>query len=208
MRIEFFAFQAVLFALLAGCVSSVPETLKLQRSQPFELSDVDQDGVIDARDICAQSSAYAGIDVQGCAEWSWKEYRELYQVFFDFDRSVIRNDQTQVLEAIIQDVLSAPGSEVAIIGDTSEEGSLDYNQKLGARRANAIASVLIERGVPREMIRSYEFSDELVRHRLFKRQRRTMVQVSRPSQYNAEEMWDIYRAENAQDERATDKVIK
>ena len=77
--------------VLAGCSSSVPETLTLERSQPFKLADADGDGVVDARDLCANSPAGVTADAQGCTEWEWKGYEQLYFVFFDFDKSLIRD---------------------------------------------------------------------------------------------------------------------
>lgn len=199
---------AGLIMALAGCASSVPETLVLERSQPFKLTDGDGDGVVDARDVCANSPSGVSPDNSGCTEWAWKGYQELYFVFFDFDRAFIRDDQKEVMDAIARDVLNAPDSRVAIVGDTSPEGTEQYNQRLGQRRAEAISQELIRRGVPGEHIQDYIFTDDLVRHRLFKRQRRTIVQVTRPPQYESVKQWDIYHAENLQDEAATSEVVK
>ncbi|MBL4571348.1 MAG: OmpA family protein [Alcanivorax sp.] len=193
---------------MVGCSSSVPETLTLERSQPFKLVDMDGDGVVDARDQCANSPAGVTADNDGCTEWEWKEYQELYFVFFDFDKSVIRDDQQAVMDAIAEDVLSSPGSRVAIVGDTSPEGTMEYNQRLGQRRAEAISDELLHRGVHGEQIKDYIFTDDLVRHRLFKRQRRTIVQVTRPAQYESVKQWDIYHAETLQDEAVTSKAVK
>lgn len=194
--------------VLTGCSSSVPETLTLERSQPFKLADADGDGVVDARDQCASSPADIAADAEGCTEWEWAEYQELYFVFFDFDKSVIRDDQQMVMDEIAEDVLSSPDSRVAIVGDTSPEGTIQYNQRLGERRAKAISGELLERGVHGEQLKDYIFTDELVRHRLFKRQRRTIVQVTRPAQYESVKQWDIYHAETLQDEAATRKAVK
>ena len=95
--------------VLAGCSSSVPETLTLERSQPFKLADADGDGVVDARDQCANSPAGVTADAQGCTEWEWKGYEQLYFVFFDFDKSLIREDQQEVMDEIAGDVLSDLG---------------------------------------------------------------------------------------------------
>lgn len=193
---------------MVGCSSSVPETLTLERSQPFKLADMDGDGVVDARDQCANSPADSTADVEGCTQWEWKDYQELYFVFFDFDKSRIRDDQKAAMDAIAEDVLSSPDSRVAIVGDTSPEGTIEYNQRLGQRRAEAISGELLQRGVHGEQIKDYIFTDELVRHRLFKRQRRTIVQVTRPAQYESVNQWDIYHAETLQDEAATSKAVK
>ncbi len=200
--------MSAVFLALAGCASSVPETLKLERSQPFSLKDSDGDGVVDARDVCASSPEGVIPDNEGCSEWKWREYEELYFVFFDFDKAFIRDDQKAVMDAIAQDVLSDPDSRIAIVGDTSPEGTIQYNQRLGQRRAEAISGELLRRGVPGEHIRDYVFTDELVRDRLFKRQRRTIVQVTRPAQYESVEQWNIYHAEDLQDQAATDKAVK
>lgn len=197
-----------LFGFFGACATPVPDELVMHRSQPFSLNDTDADGVIDARDLCGVTPEEVSVDADGCATWEHDTYVKLYTVFFDFDKYSVREDQLGVLEQISADTLSAPGSEVAIVGDTSSEGSLQYNQKLGERRAKAIAEVLIEAGVPKDSIRGFKFTDKLVRDRLFKRQRRTIVRILRPEGYKAKTNWTIYSAEELQDAQATEKAVK
>jgi outer membrane protein OmpA-like peptidoglycan-associated protein len=48
-----------------------------------------------------------------------------------------------------------PASTVDVIGHTDNTGSADYNQDLSARRASAVAGVLLEQGVDPARVRSF-----------------------------------------------------
>jgi len=76
----------------------------------------------------------------------------MYLVFFDFDASNINNDAEDVIETVVNEVLSRNLNGVDIVGHTDTSGSSAYNQRLANRRANAVKAALVERGVPANMI--------------------------------------------------------
>lgn len=62
-------------------------------------------------------------------------------VFFDKNSSELSNDAKIVLDGIGQ------GLTVDVVGHASSEGTVEYNQRLSERRANAVADYLSSRGV-------------------------------------------------------------
>jgi peptidoglycan-associated lipoprotein len=72
----------------------------------------------------------------------------LVTVYFDFDRSNIRPDQTDSVEKNAKYLLDHPDQKVLIEGHCDERGTNEYNFALGERRANACSTFLISRGVP------------------------------------------------------------
>jgi peptidoglycan-associated lipoprotein len=81
-------------------------------------------------------------------------------VYFDFDRSEIRPDAQPVLAAQAQWLLRWPEVRVRIEGNCDERGTREYNFALGARRADAVRSFLIARGVPAGRITTISYGKE------------------------------------------------
>jgi outer membrane protein OmpA-like peptidoglycan-associated protein len=70
-----------------------------------------------------------------------------FTVFFDWDRADVTLDGRQIVEAAAAYSKQAPGP-VQVIGHTDTSGSAAFNQKLSERRAQNVATVLGQSGVP------------------------------------------------------------
>jgi len=68
-------------------------------------------------------------------------------VYFDFDRSFIRDTERGNLSQTAQYLLENPDTKLLIEGHCDWKGTTDYNLALGDRRANSVKSYLIELGV-------------------------------------------------------------
>lgn len=71
----------------------------------------------------------------------------LQPVYFDFDKSVIRNDARDALKANADWLKANPGVKVRIEGNCDERGTIEYNQALGQRRASVAGKYLKDMGV-------------------------------------------------------------
>lgn len=82
---------------------------------------------------------------------------ELSDVFFDFDRFVIRDDARSRLETNARVLKSQPDEKILIEGHCDERGTSAYNLVLGERRAQAAAQYLQDLGVlsPQMQVTSY-----------------------------------------------------
>lgn len=82
---------------------------------------------------------------------------ELSDIFFDFDRFVIRDKARSGLEANADLLKSQSGEKILIEGHCDERGTSAYNLVLGERRVQAVAQYLQDLGVPSSQmqIRSY-----------------------------------------------------
>lgn len=72
-------------------------------------------------------------------------------IFFGFNSATI----TAAADRLISDIVSSiggTGRAVSVVGHTDTVGSLQYNQTLSERRANAVANRMVELGVPRSTI--------------------------------------------------------
>jgi outer membrane protein OmpA-like peptidoglycan-associated protein len=76
-------------------------------------------------------------------------------ILFDTDSATIRAGLQADLRAMARNLQQYPASTVDVIGHTDNTGSADYNQDLSARRASAVAGVLLEQGVDPARVRSF-----------------------------------------------------
>lgn len=90
--------------------------------------------------------------------------REIQDVFFDFDKSDIREDARNVLtqnadklKTIFRDY---PTGTVTIEGHADERGSAEYNLGLGDRRAIAAKDFLVQLGVSADRLRTLSYGKE------------------------------------------------
>ena len=85
---------------------------------------------------------------------------DLEAVYFDFDKSSIRNESAGVLRnnaGVIKE--NADWGQITVEGNTDERGSEEYNLALGERRAVAVKRYLVDLGVPTTRLRTVSFGE-------------------------------------------------
>lgn len=75
-------------------------------------------------------------------------------VFFEFDKSDITPESFPVVDQIADILKQDMTRKYLIIGYTDSRGSETYNIGLSERRAKALVDALLERGIPRDMLKS------------------------------------------------------
>jgi len=107
-------------------------------------------------------------------------------ILFDVDSTYVRPDLRTDLGKLAANLQRYPNTTVDVIGHTDNTGAASYNQSLSARRASAVASVLMNSGVTPSRVRSYgRGEDEPVASNLTiegRRQNRRVEIVIRPIQ--------------------------
>jgi peptidoglycan-associated lipoprotein len=84
----------------------------------------------------------------------------LSDVFFDFDRFVIRGDARSGLETNAGLLKSQSSEKILIEGHCDERGTSAYNLVLGERRAQATAQYLRDLGVPSSQMQITSYGKE------------------------------------------------
>jgi peptidoglycan-associated lipoprotein len=90
---------------------------------------------------------------------------ELFQqnvkdIFFDFDKSNIRSDQEQAMQADTQFLAQHPNIQFTVEGHCDERGSVEYNLALGENRANSVKQALVAGGVNADRIHTISYGKE------------------------------------------------
>jgi len=84
----------------------------------------------------------------------------LQDIFFDFDKSNIRDDQRAALNGDMAWLKANPTAKVIIEGHADERGTNEYNLALGERRAKVTRDYLVAIGVGAERISTVSYGEE------------------------------------------------
>jgi peptidoglycan-associated lipoprotein len=84
----------------------------------------------------------------------------LQPIFFDFDKSFIRDDARPVMRANADYLKANPQVTIRIEGNCDERGTIEYNQALGQRRAAAAKKYLTDLGVSGKRISLISYGKE------------------------------------------------
>lgn len=107
----------------------------------------------------AQEEAVKPIAPQ--AEKSAVAENKFETVYFDFDKSDLRQDARDVLSKHAETILkSLPGAKIQIEGHCDERGSAEYNMALGERRARSAQKYLTTLGVKAENLSIISYGKE------------------------------------------------
>ncbi len=180
-------------SLLIAC-SHQPDT-RLSRHQIDDLRDHDNDGVINQRDKCRNTQAGTIVDNNGCAVWLSHQSYLVQSILFDLDSATLRSDQTETLQKIALQLKQNPTLQVTLIGDTSSEGSEDYNHQLAVKRTNAISQALFDKGISPDQILVQEYYQETEYTAKLEQRKRRVIAVFKEQQMQAQQQWTIYSSE-------------
>ena len=84
----------------------------------------------------------------------------LKDVFFDYDKSNIRDDQKAALNDNVGWLKGNSGAKVLLEGHCDERGTAEYNLGLGERRAKAVKDYLIAAGIAADRISTISYGKE------------------------------------------------
>jgi peptidoglycan-associated lipoprotein len=85
---------------------------------------------------------------------------ELRDVFFDYDRFVLRDDAREALTGDGKLLVDNPGVKALLEGHCDERGTVEYNLALGERRANAVRAYLVQYGVDVSRLSTISYGEE------------------------------------------------
>lgn len=85
----------------------------------------------------------------------------LQPVYFDFDKSDIRDDGRAVLAGVAEWMIERPEARLKIEGHCDERGTKEYNLALGERRALSVRSYLTGLNVNPQRLHTISYGEEM-----------------------------------------------
>jgi peptidoglycan-associated lipoprotein len=86
--------------------------------------------------------------------------KAIKDVFFDYDKSEVRSDQSVITNANADFLKQHPNMKILIAGHCDERGSDEYNLALGTSRANSVKQQLVQEGISAERIQTISYGKE------------------------------------------------
>jgi outer membrane protein OmpA-like peptidoglycan-associated protein len=78
------------------------------------------------------------------------EALRINNLFFDYDKSSLRQESFPELNRLAKIILDNPGIKVEIMGHTDDKGTDDYNKRLSEARAQEVFKYLVSKNIPPE----------------------------------------------------------
>ena len=91
---------------------------------------------------------------------SYEKTGELGTIYFDFDKSIIRPEDGQLLEKNAQWIKNTPYAEVLVEGHCDERGTKEYNIALGEKRAESVKKYYTALGIDNAKIEVLSWGEE------------------------------------------------
>ena len=89
---------------------------------------------------------------------------ELKNIFYDFDKSYIREDATGDLNKVVNLLQRYPGMKIELGSHTDARGSDAYNKALAERRAKAAVEYIVNQGIPRSRIVAMGYGEQILKN--------------------------------------------
>jgi peptidoglycan-associated lipoprotein len=84
----------------------------------------------------------------------------LKDIFFDFDRASIRDDQKAGLSENVAWLKANASAKITVEGHCDERGTAEYNLGLGERRAKATKDYLVAAGIAPDRVATISYGKE------------------------------------------------
>lgn len=152
-----FALAAVL-ALVAGCgggAATQPADEEEVTAEEVQTSDEEAQAAAAAEDEAARAEAMAEEEAVDAVERP-----EVMTIYFDFDKSNIRSEFYDDLNAHAAYLQANPEASVVLEGHTDERGTREYNMALGERRGNSVQRYLSLQGVDSAQMEVVSYGEE------------------------------------------------
>ncbi len=112
-----------------------------------------------------QHNIYLSLESYADAEERVKENErgdvqvQLEKIFFDFDKSDIRDDAAKTLNVLVDLMKKYPSMEVEVSAHTDARGPDEYNLNLSKRRAASTLEYLVSQGIERNRLKSIGYGE-------------------------------------------------
>jgi peptidoglycan-associated lipoprotein len=138
-------FSIIVLALLSACASKEAKQESQQTTAP-------EMGVAQGK-----LETFPG---QAAAQPAAQALPNERSIYFDFDKSIIKDEYRPVVQAHAQYLGNKSSARITIQGNCDERGSREYNLGLGQRRADAEKQAMTVLGVSKSRIETVSFGKE------------------------------------------------
>ncbi|QUJ69401.1 OmpA family protein (plasmid) [Photobacterium sp. GJ3] len=147
----------LMFLLPLGCATTVGDPPVAEQSR--DLLDQDSDGVINARERCADTPLPAIVNNDGCPAYVASERTNELHILFANDSDVIPDAFRSQIIKMANFLKHYPETAIELKGYASPVGGASHNQDLSQRRAANVRQLLLAQGIAPARVRTVGFGD-------------------------------------------------
>lgn len=134
-------------------------------NQIADLEDDDNDGVINARDLCPDTPVQSEIDNDGCGTFIKTSKMQSLHILFANNSSIIPPVFITQIRQMAEFLKTYPSASIELKGYASKVGNSEHNLKLSKKRSETVENQLLRYGIERERVKIVGFGDtELASH--------------------------------------------
>lgn len=148
-----------LFILLLGGCSNLESDPPPTAFHSKDLSDSDSDGVINARDLCANTRQNAVIDNNGCPTVVHSEEKNKLHILFANDSTTIPSAYDEHIKNMSQFLAKYPQTHIVLNGYASPVGPVEHNKYLSIHRAANVYKALVAAGISPQRIKTVGYGE-------------------------------------------------
>lgn len=143
-------FLGCFFVFIGGC-SFFVEPPPVPKQQ-LDLADEDNDGVINARDLCENTPSNSVIDNDGCLVYLSSDDIDSVQIQFEPTSFIVEPSYDSALDKLASFLTQFPDAYIELQGHISSSHPTLSNTTLTEQRVNAVENQLIYRGAPANQV--------------------------------------------------------
>ncbi|WP_372880180.1 OmpA family protein [Psychromonas sp.] len=188
---------------VSACSTQVIDMTEQPTLQKYDLSDLESDGVIEARDNCPNTVVGEQINNTGCGVTTTQVLQKELKINFENASSEVAAEFFSEIAILANMMKKYPETQLTIEGHTSKQGSAAYNNRLSLQRAEAVKDILISRfAVDKTRITAigYGFKHLLAegdKEEIHARNRRIVALLSSTKIINKGMKWTIYSVDDS-----------
>ncbi|MGL4828068.1 MAG: OmpA family protein [Vibrio sp.] len=131
-------------------------------NQIADLQDDDNDGVINARDLCPDTPRGSEIDNDGCGTFVNSSQTQQLHILFANDSSAIDPAFLTQIRQMAEFLETYPSTSIELQGYASNVGRTEYNLALSKERSEAVRNQLYQYGVAPNRVNIVGYGDTVL----------------------------------------------
>ena len=151
--------MAIPLVFLAACGTNPPATETMETAPAAQMEEQAPEAV-DQPEVAVATPMETPMGFQGSPLDDPESLLSKRVVYFDFDKSDIKDEYRDIIAAHAAYLAEHPSARVTLEGHADERGSREYNMGLGERRAKAVSQFMMLQGASASQIEVISYGEE------------------------------------------------
>lgn len=150
--------------LSSGCSKPTVPSEEMQPAEEITMPEpMEEEPSVDVGEGMGDVEPIDATPIQQTEQYTISEGRThgpMLPIYFDFDKSNIRDDQVSRIEGNADFLKANPAVDITIEGNCDERGTNEYNMALGERRAQRAKKYLMNLGIDDSRMNTVSYGEE------------------------------------------------